>query len=111
MGDELEQLDWLDAKLRDEMPYIDDAGFTANVVQKLPTPARASRSVRAMILLLAAVLASVIAFVIAGPSLATAAAFLFTLSTTNILVVAGTILFAATIAGGTFAFSKTRDSR
>ena len=30
------QEDWLDARLREEAGYIDDAGFTAQVVQKLP---------------------------------------------------------------------------
>ena len=34
--DEQLQEDWLDRRLREEMPYIDDAGFTARVVQKLP---------------------------------------------------------------------------
>jgi hypothetical protein len=36
MEDKLQE-DLLDARLRDESPYIDDAGFTSRVVQKLPT--------------------------------------------------------------------------
>ena len=44
------QEDWLEARLRDEAPYLDDAGFTAQVVKKLPTR-RVRRSYRALILL------------------------------------------------------------
>ncbi len=46
--DEQLQEDWLDARLRDEAPYIDDAGFTARVMQQLPAPrqTRSSRGVR-----------------------------------------------------------------
>jgi hypothetical protein len=45
--DELLHEDWLDARLRDEAPYIDDAGFTAAILQKLPAraPRRSFRSV------------------------------------------------------------------
>src|SRR5437867_5319059 len=31
---------WLDQQLRDAAPYIDDDGFTARVLQKLPAPGR-----------------------------------------------------------------------
>jgi hypothetical protein len=34
--DEQLQEDWLDARLRDEAPYIDDGGFTARVMKQLP---------------------------------------------------------------------------
>ena len=61
MGDEIGELDWLDAKLRDEAPYIDDGGFTANVMQKLPAR-RATRSLRSTILIAAAILASLCAY-------------------------------------------------
>lgn len=65
MGDELTELGWLDAKLREEAPYIDDAGFTAGVMQKLPAR-RASRSVRALILMVAAIAASAAAYFLSG---------------------------------------------
>jgi hypothetical protein len=55
------QEDWLDARLRDEMPYIDDDGFTARLVQKLPA-ARPRRSLRGAILLCAAIIASLLAY-------------------------------------------------
>jgi hypothetical protein len=44
------QEDWLDARLRDEAPYIDDAGFTSRVVQKMPAR-QVRRSYRALILI------------------------------------------------------------
>ncbi len=59
--DEQLQEDWLEQRLRDEQPYIDDAGFTAQVVQKLPAPGR-PRSARAAILLGITVLASLLAY-------------------------------------------------
>jgi hypothetical protein len=65
MGDELGQLDWLDRKLREEAPYIDDAGFTAKVMQTLPERP-ATRSLRGLILLFSAILASTGAYVLSG---------------------------------------------
>jgi hypothetical protein len=63
--DENLQEDWLDAQLRDEAAYIDDGGFTAHVVQKLPArPVR--HSLRALILLGGALLASVITYLLSG---------------------------------------------
>jgi hypothetical protein len=63
--DENLQEDWLDARLRDEATYVDDGGFTARVVQKLP--ARPARHVfRAVILLGLTLAASVIAYLVSG---------------------------------------------
>jgi hypothetical protein len=59
--DEQLQEDWLDARLREMMPYIDDDGFTARVVQKLPA-AHHRRSFRGVILLCATIIASVLAY-------------------------------------------------
>ena len=61
--DEQLQEDWLVRRLREEMPYIDDAGFTARIVQKLPA-AQSRRSYRAAILIGLTLLASFIAYVI-----------------------------------------------
>jgi len=61
--DEQLQEDWLDARLRDEASYIDDDGFTARVMQKLPA-APAKRSYRAAILIAATLLASMLAYVL-----------------------------------------------
>lgn len=61
------QEDWLDARLRDEAAYIDDAGFTSNVVQKLPAR-RVRRSYRAAILIGVTLAASVVAYLLSGGS-------------------------------------------
>jgi hypothetical protein len=63
--DENLQEDWLDAKLRDEAAYIDDGGFTAHVVRKLPAH-RVRHSLRAVILVGLTLVASVIAYVLSG---------------------------------------------
>jgi hypothetical protein len=63
--DEKLQEDWLDARLRDEAPYIDDAGFTSRVVQKLPAR-QVRRSYRALILLGITLAACIAAFWFAG---------------------------------------------
>ena len=63
--DENLQEDWIDARLRDDVPYIDDGGFTARVVQKLPAH-RVRHSLRAVILLGVTLVASVIAYLLSG---------------------------------------------
>jgi hypothetical protein len=61
--DENLQEDWLDARLRDEAAYVDDGGFTARVVQKLPSrPVR--HVLRAVILLGVTLVASTIAYLL-----------------------------------------------
>lgn len=66
MEDKLQE-DWLDARLRDEAPYIDDAGFTSRVVQKLPTR-QVRRSYRAVILVGITLAACIAAYFLAGGS-------------------------------------------
>lgn len=65
--DENLQEDWLDARLREEASYVDDAGFTAGVIQKLPAR-RVRRSYRAAILLAVTAAASLIVYLLAGNS-------------------------------------------
>jgi hypothetical protein len=63
--DEKLQEDWLDARLRDEVSYIDDAGFTSRVVQKMPArPVR--RSSRAAILITVTLAACIAAYLLSG---------------------------------------------
>ncbi len=57
--------DWLDIRLRDEASYIDDAGFSASVIQKLPAR-RVGRSYRAVILLALTIVASALAYFLSG---------------------------------------------
>ena len=59
--DEQLQEDWLDRRLREELPYIDDAGFTARIVQMLPAPER-RQSYRAFILLGITLFASIVTY-------------------------------------------------
>ena len=61
------QEDWLDARLRDEAPYIDDAGFTSRVVQKMPAR-QVRRSYRAFILVGITLAACIAAYLMAGGS-------------------------------------------
>ena len=65
--DEKLQEDLLDARLRDDAPYIDDAGFTSRVVQKLPAR-QVRRSYRAFLLLGITLAACVAAYWLAGGS-------------------------------------------
>jgi hypothetical protein len=64
--DEIEQEDWLDRKLREAVPYIDDDGFTARVIARLPAARRELRYLRAMILIGLAALGSGIAYTLSG---------------------------------------------
>src|SRR5438105_11202359 len=63
--DENLQEDWIDTRLREDASYIDDAGFTARVVQKLPAN-RVRHSLRAVILLGVTLVASAIAYLLSG---------------------------------------------
>ena len=63
---QVNQEDWLDRELREAAPYIDDAGFTARVLQQLPPPQRGRDLLRAAILLGMTLLASVLAYVVSG---------------------------------------------
>src|SRR5919201_1191424 len=63
---QVNQEDWLDRQLREAAPYIDDAGFTARVLQQLPPPRRGYDLLRAAILLGMSFLASVLAYVVSG---------------------------------------------
>src|SRR5205814_7664885 len=64
MNDPLDNL--LDARLRDETPYIDDAGFTARVMKQLPHRRASWSTQRAFIIFAATVLAGVIAYFASG---------------------------------------------
>lgn len=107
------QDDWLEARLREEAPYIDDAGFTAGVIQKLPAPRRRSSSVRAAVLLAVSLLASVIAYLVSGGGkfLEESAAFLVAMPLPIVCAIAGICALLVMIGGALFAVSKTRELR
>jgi len=64
MNDPLDNL--LDARLRDEAPYIDDAGFTARVMQQLPRRRWSWSTQRALIIFAATIVSVVIAYFASG---------------------------------------------
>ena len=64
MNDPLDNL--LDARLRDETPYIDDAGFTARVMQQLPHRRFSWSAQRAFIIFAATIVSVVIAYFASG---------------------------------------------
>src|SRR6266567_3942952 len=58
--------DTLDRQLRDAAPYIDDEGFTARVIARLPAPRREPRWLRTMVLLGVTALGSGVAYLLSG---------------------------------------------
>ena len=103
------QEDWLDARLRDDSAYIDDAGFTSRVVQKLPVRS-VRRSYRAAILLAVTVAASVMAYLLAGGSwfVAERVTLLAMMPVTTIWLTAATVTVLVMAGGLAMALSKTR---
>ena len=118
MGNELNideqlQADWLDAKLRDEMPYIDDAGFTARVVQQLPARRQRSRLLRAAILLACNFPGQRpgVLFSPTGVAAGQSAAFLFAMPLTHPLGIAGGCALVLTLLGAYFALDREGNQR
>ena len=58
----------LDRQLREAVPYINDDGFTARVIARLPATRREPQWLRAMIVLGLALFGTVVAYVIRGRS-------------------------------------------
>jgi hypothetical protein len=107
--DEKVQEDWLDARLRDEVAYIDDAGFTSQVVQKLPARS-VRRSYRAAILLAMTAVASVVAYFLSDGSwlVAERVTTLAMMPIVQILLYAAALTILLMIGGLAMALSKTR---
>lgn len=107
------QDDWLDARLREEAPYIDDGGFTAHVVQQLPVRRRQSRALRAVVLLAAALIASVVAYVLSGGGefLVNFAAYLVAMPLSVVCAIAGICALVVMVVGASAAFSRSREMR
>jgi len=63
MNEPIEQ-DWLDRKLQEAAPYIEDDGFTARVLQQLPVPRQAGRFLRPFILVGMSAFASALTYVL-----------------------------------------------
>jgi hypothetical protein len=105
------QEDWLDSRLREEMPYIDDDGITARVVQKLP--AQRPRSFRAAILISLTVIASIIAYVLSdgGRFLVVEAYRLLSMPVVFVSVLAILLTLVMTAVATTAALSNIRHQR
>jgi len=58
------QDDWLDRKLQEAVPYIEDDGFTARVLRQLPQPVRRMEFLRSFILVAMSALASALTYVL-----------------------------------------------
>jgi hypothetical protein len=64
--EEMIEEDPLDRQLREAAPYINDDGFTAGVMAKLPALRRETRSLRGIILVAITALGSAIAYTLSG---------------------------------------------
>jgi hypothetical protein len=96
--------------LREGAPYIDDAGFTARVLQQLPHRPKRLQAVRAVILFLSAVLASALSFVLSGNAhfVAVTVERIATLPVLWLLAIAAGVGAVVTSAGLTAAIYKMR---
>ena len=111
MDEELQE-DWLEQRLREEVPYIDDAGFTAQVVRKLPATG-SRRSWRAAILLCVTLLASILTYLISdgGHFLVVAAYRLAAMPLLFISLVAISCTLVLTAVAASAALAQARDIR
>src|SRR6266567_1717124 len=64
MNDPLDNL--LDTRLREEMPYLDDAGFTARVMKQLPRRRFSLSTQRNLVIFVATIMSVVIAYFASG---------------------------------------------
>jgi len=108
---ETQQEDWLDRQLRDAALYIDDAGFTVQVVAKLPAPRQKQVSLRGTILVLITLLGCVLAYVLSdgGSFVMANIARLATLPLLWLLVLAFAIGILTAAGGLVAALSKSRE--
>ena len=111
MMDQVNQEDWLDRQLREAAPYIDDDGFTARVLQKLPQPQRRHQSLRAIILFGITLLASALAYVVSdgGRFIAVAMGRVMTLPVMWVFVLSLATGLVMTALSFIAAISRTRE--
>ena len=105
--DEQLQEDWLGAKLRDEVPYIDDAGFTARVMNQLPAR-RQSRSLRGGIFFAVTLVACAAAYFASGRGvfIGESAAFLVAMPLWTVCALAGICAALIAVLGSAAAWSR-----
>lgn len=110
MNDPLDSL--LDTRLREEMRYIDDAGFTGRVMKQLPRRRFALSTQRNLIVFVATIVSVVIAYFASGEGMFVRDAFaraatLQPLQLLLIICACGTVM---TVAGLWTALTRARDS-
>ena len=103
------QEDWLDRRLRDAAPYIEDDGFTARVLRQLPMSQRSSQFLRPFILVGMSAFASALTYVLSdGGRFVIVEMFKLTTIPTLWIVVFALASGMLVMAGGIFAaMSKT----
>ena len=104
------QEDWLDTRLSEEAAYIDDAGFTARVVQKLPARP-VGYSLRAAILIGVTILASLVAYISGGGWFIAEGVTRFALLPLPIIWLTAAAATGLVMAGGIAAVMSRADSR
>src|SRR4051812_24996128 len=104
------QEDWLDARLREEAPYIDDAGFTAHVVQKLPSRP-VGYPLRAAILIGLSVFACVVAYLSGGAWFVAEGLTRFSLLPLPVILLSAALATGLVMAGGVAAVMSKASGR
>src|SRR5437867_3589042 len=109
MNDPLDNL--LDARLRDETPYIDDAGFTVRVMKQLPRRRVSRNTQRSLVIFAATVVSVVIAYFASGEGMFVHDAFarMSGLKPVQLLLLILACGTGMTIAGLWAALTRTRD--
>ncbi|MBA3962412.1 MAG: hypothetical protein H0X40_10985 [Chthoniobacterales bacterium] len=110
MDEELHE-DWLDARLREEAAYIDDAGFTAQLMQKVPARRTTRTSLRGAVLLGITMLACVITYLASdgGHFLVSAVQTLAAMPLWILFVVATFCAVVVTVGAASAAYLQVRD--
>ena len=108
---ETQQEDWLDRQLRECAPYVDDAGFTAAVIAKLPAPRQKRVSLRGTILVGITLVGCVLAYILSngGSFIITSIGRVMTLPVLWLLALAFASGILITAGGLVAAISKSRE--
>ena len=109
--DETTEIDWLDRQLREAAPYLDDNGFTRGVLQKLPARRPRLQMVRATVLFVATLIASIVAYYLSDGGRFVTDGVVRMVGMSPLMVIAiGAILGILVMAGGiTAALFKNRE--
>lgn len=109
MNDPLDDL--LDARFREETPYVDDDGFTTRVMRQLPRGRVSFRTQRSLIILAATIISAVVAYFASGQGMFIheGLASLATFTPLQVLLLAAVCAMAMIIGGLWAALTRSRD--